>query len=428
MKRAASNAGMSTSLDGFRSVDYVKIAIFGFALAALSSSLHAIILPLRVLDFVTESEKATYLGLLTFAGLVVAMVVQPMAGAISDRSRFRWGRRRPYILLGTIAAVLFLAGIGPGGSYVTIFIIWCLLQASSNTAQGPFQAFIPDLVPEGKRGLASGVKVLLEIVGGVALLRLIGYLMGLRFTGGGDSWLWLALGTLAVVLLGAMLATVLTVKERPGTGGPQPPLFSTLYRTFKIDVKANPDFIYFLVSRLLFIMALTTVQTFTLYFLKDVAGIANPAAATADLLIVVGICMLAVVYPTGRLSDRIGRRPIVVSSGLLGALGIALLFFSHSYGYIMFCGGLLGISAGAFMSTNWALATDLVAKGEEARYLGLTNLATAGGAALARLIGPVIDFFNALTPNLGYKVMLLACFLYFLIGSALLMKIKGKIN
>jgi len=86
----------------------------------------------------------------------------------------------------------------------------------------------------------------------------------------------------------------------------------------------------------------------------------------------------------------------------------------------------VGISVGAFMSTNWALATDLVAKGEEARYLGLTNLATAGGAALARLIGPVIDFFNAREPGLGYSFMLLACFIYFLAGSLLLLKIKKR--
>ena len=77
------------------------------------------------------------------------------------------------------------------------------------------------------------------------------------------------------------------------------------------------------------------------------------------------------------------------------------------------------------MSTNWALATDLVPEGEEARYLGLTNIATAGGAALARLIGPVIDFFNASSPNLGYSVMLGACFIYFIIGSAMLLKVKG---
>jgi Na+/melibiose symporter-like transporter len=321
--------------------------------------------------------------------------------------------------------LLFLPGIGFFGSYAAIFIIYCLLQVSCNTAQGPYQAFIPDLAPGGKRGLASGVKSLLEIVGGIALVRLIAYFMGRYFTGEGGSWLWLALGVLAITLLGAMIATALTVKERLGGGGSQLPLLPSLYKSFKIDVKANPDFILFLVSRLLIIMALTTLQKFALYFLQDFVGVANPAAVTADLLIVVGICMLAVVYPAGRLSDRVGRRPIVVSSGLLGALSIALLFFSPSYGFILFCGGLLGISSGAFMSTNWALATDLVAKGEEARYLGLTNLATAGGAALASLIGLAIDPLNAHSPGLGYSVMLLACFIYFLVGSALLMKIKG---
>ncbi len=411
----------------FSSADYIKITIFGFALAALWSSLHSIILPLRLLDFVAESQKNTYLGFLSFAGLVLAMAVQPIAGAISDRSGFSWGRRRPYILVGTVLAVLFIPGIGFAGNYVTIFIIYCLLQISCNIAQGPYQGFIPDLVPVGRRGIASGVKSLLEIVGGVALVRLVALFMDHYFTGEGVYWLWLSLGALAIVLLGATLATVLTVKERPAIGSSQLPLLPALYKSFKIDVKTNRDFIWFLVSRLLILMSFAILQRFALYFVKDVVGITSPAAVTADLLIVVGICMLAVVYPAGRLSDRVGRRPIAVCSGLLGALGILLLFFSPNYSAVMFSGGVLGIAGGAFMSANWALATDLVAKGEEARYLGLANMATAGGSALALLtIGPVIDFFNAYSPNLGYSVMLLACFIYFIVGSALLMKIRGQ--
>jgi len=384
---------------------------------------------LRLLDFVAEAEKNTYLGFLTFTGLVLAMAIQPIAGAISDRSGFSWGRRRPYILLGTILAILFLPGIGFGGSYAVIFIIYCLLQVSSNTAQGPYQAFIPDLVPKTRKGLASGVKTLLEVLGGVALVYPIALFMDRYSIGEGVSWLWLSLGALAIALLGTMLASVLTVKERPGAGGPQLPLFSSLYKSFKIDVKANRDFVWFLASRLLILMAFTTLQTFALYFLRDVVGVTNPATATARFSIVAVAGMLAVVYPAGRLSDRVGRRPIVVSSGLLGALGIALIFlFQHSYMLIVLFGGLVGISFGAFMSTNWALATDLVAKGEEARYLGLTNLATAGGAALARLIGPVIDFFNTYSPGLGYAVMLLACFIYLLLGSLLVLKIKGRVS
>ena len=435
MRKAATNTGIEAEAGGFGRIDYLKITIFGFALSALWGSLHSIILPIRLLDFVAESQKNTYLGLLTFAGLVVAMAWQPIAGMISDRSGYSWGRRRPYILIGTILAMLFIPGIGLTGSYIAIFIIYCLLQVSCNTAQSGYQGFIPDLVPERKRGLASGVKILLEIGGGIALLGLIGPFMDRYFTGEGGSWLWLSLeggswlwlslGLLAIILLGAMIATVLTVKEQPGTGAPKLSLPSILYKTFKIDVKAHRNFVWFLVSRLFIIMALAPLQTFTLYFIKDVAGVPNPAEVTANLLIVVGITMLAVIYPAGRLSDKVGRKPIGVFAGLLGALGILLLYFFHdSYGGIMFAGILLGVCTGAFFSTNWAMATDLVVKGEEARYLGLTNLATAGGAALARLIGPMIDYFNAYSPGLGYEVMLLACFIFFLVGSGLLLKIK----
>jgi len=427
MGEVASNTGVEAKVNRFGRVDYIKITIFGFGLTALWQSLHIIILPLRLLDFVPEALKNTYLGYLTFTGLILAMAVQPIAGAISDRSGFSWGRRRPYILLGTVLLILLLPGVSLAGSYIAIFAIYCLLQVNSNTAQGPYQAFIPDLVPGRRRGLASGVKSLLEVLGGITLMYPIAVFMDRYSTGEGVSWLWLALGAPAIVLLGATLATLLTVKERPGTGGPRLPLLPTLYKSFKINVRTNRDFVWFLVSRLLILMAFATLQTFALYFLRDVVGVASPATATAKFSIVAVAGMLAAAYPAGRLSDRVGRRPIVVASGLLAALGIALIFlFQHNYMLIVLFGGLVGISFGAFMSTNWALATDLVVKGEEARYLGLVNLATAGGAALARLIGPVIDFFNAYSPGLGYSVMLLACFIYFLVGSLLVMKIKKR--
>jgi MFS family permease len=410
----------------FRSIDYIKITIFGFALTAMWGSLHTFVLQLRLLDFVPATQKNTYLGLLTFAGLILAMLVQPIAGAISDRWGFSWGRRRPYILVGTALLILLLPGIGLASSFTALLVVYCLLQISSNTAQGPFQAFIPDLVPRGKRGVASGVKSLLEVAGGLVLVRLIASLMGRYFAGEGSLWLWSSLTLLDVVLLGALLATILTVKERPWAGGPPLSLLPTLYKSFKIDVKASPGFVTFLVSRLLIIMAVATLQTFALYFLIDVVEITNPTAVTSDLLIVGGICLIGVAYPAGWLSDRIGRRPVVVSSGFLGALGILLLFLIHNYSAIMLSGALLAISGGAFFSSNWALATDLVPKGEEARYLGLTNLATAGGAALARLIGIAIDPLNAHSPGLGYKVMLGACFIYFVAGSLLLLKLKGR--
>ena len=413
----------------FRRLDYVKITLLGFALTGLWQSLHTIILPMRLLDFIPEAQKNTYLGLLTLSGLLLAMVVQPIAGSISDRSGFRWGQRRPYILIGSILALLLIPGIGLAGSYAAIFIVYCLLQVVTNIAQGPYQAFIPELVPAGKRGRASGVKGLLEITGGVALIYLSSVYMDHYFAGEGSYFLWLILGLLALVLLLAMVATILIVREPPvNTGRHRTPVLDTVYQTFIKGLWTNHNFIWFLVSRLLIFMAFTTVQQFALYYLKDVIGVANPAEATARFSLVAVAGMLLVVWPAGYLSDRIGRKLLTAASGLLGALGIAIIALSQDYGTILWAAGIIGVSMGIFNSTNWALATDFTPRTEEARYLGVANMATAGGAALARLIGPLIDFGNQQSPGLGYKIMLLVCLVYFVAGSVLVLKIRQGLN
>ncbi|HEX79497.1 MAG TPA: SLC45 family MFS transporter [Dehalococcoidia bacterium] len=412
----------------FKAADYFKITILGFAMSALWQSMHTIILPLRLLDFVAEPEKNTYLGIMTFTGLLLAMVVQPIAGAISDHSGFLWGRRRPFILLGIMFLILLLPGIGLAGSYAAVFAIYCLMQISNNTAQGPYQGFIPDLVPKDKRGRASGVKTLLEIAGGAASVLLISTFMDNYSAGEGSQWLWLSLAIPGAVLLIILVVTLLTVKEEPGSGKPGVSILSTVVNTFRINIRDNRVFIWFLVSRTLIFMAFSTIQQFALYFLRDVIGVTNPAEAAATFSVVAIVGMLIVVYPAGHLSDRIGRKPIGVISALLMALVIAVVIFAKDYTFVLVAAAGIGVAVGAFTSTNWALAVDLVAKGEEARYLGLANMATAGGAALSRLIGPVIDRFEAISADLGYQVMLAACCIYCIAGALILLKVKFPSN
>jgi Na+/melibiose symporter-like transporter len=408
----------------FQRADYVKITIFGFAITALWQSLHTIIMPLRLLDFVAESEKNTLLGLLTMTGLLLAMVVQPVAGAISDRSRFKWGRRRPYILIGVIFSLLFIPGIGYVGSYASIFLIYCLLQIATNTAQGPYQAFIPELVPEKKHGLASGIKSLLEILGGVAFVYVSSLFMDRYSDTEETQWLWLSLGVLALVMLVAMIATLLLVREPKPVSDSRHSLLWTLGHTLK-DIRSNSDFIWFLVSRLLVFMAFAAIQKFALYFLRDVIGVSDPAEATARFSIVAVVGMLLVVYPAGYFSDKFGRRPVIMASGILGAVGIGIIAMTQEYGIILSAAGIIGLAMGGFNSSNWAVATDLAAKGEEARYLGIANMATACGSALAGLFGPGIDYFNGYGEDLGYTFMLIACLFCFAAGALLILKVRG---
>jgi MFS family permease len=426
METMAGNNIPSSEVREFRRRDYVKVNIFGFALNALWNPMSTTIMPLLVLDFVAESQKNTYLGIITFVGLVLAIIVQPVAGAISDQSNFTWGRRRPYILLGSILSILLLMSMGFANSLIAVLLIYCLLQISSNIAHGPWQGFIPDLVPDNKRGIASGVKGIVELLGAVAGIQVTGYFLSQRFAAEEDIKLFLALGMIAIIMAGAMLATVLTVKEKPGAGSTKFPIAQTLHNAFKIDVRANTSFIFFLVSRFLFLMPLIVVRTFGLYFLKDVVRILDPVAMTSDLMVVVGVSLLIVVYPAGYLADRIGRRPIVIASGLISAFGFVILLFFHAYFYIMLAGALLGIANGGFMSANWAMATDLVAKDEEARYLGLTNLATGGACAIAAFAGPIIDILNTYGTNLGYQVVFVSCILFPIISSILVLKIKTR--
>lgn len=426
---------------GFGTWDYFKITILVFATTALWQGMHGIILPLRVLDFVPESEKNTALGLLISTGLILAMIVQPIVGAISDRSGFSWGRRRPFILVGILFLLLFLPGIGLAGSYAVLFAIYCLLQISSNTVQGPHQGFIPDLVPEGKRGLASGVKGLLEILGGVAILYPIAIFMDNYDTGQGNQWLWLSLALPGIFLLAFMAVTVLTVKEQPRSGGLR---LSTINLDIGIKlrrfvawfrlsrllsfIKAHRSFCWFLASRLFFFLAMAIIQRFALYFLREVIEADDPAEAVFRFSILAVIGMLVVVYPAGRISDKMGRKPIAFSSAILGSLGILVIILYQSYTSIMIAAGILGVATGAFSSTNWALATDLVKKGEEARYLGLANMATAGAGVLAGLVGPLIDHYEEVTTGLGYQIMLIACLLFFMLGGLLLLKVKTPAN
>ncbi len=404
--------------------DYLKITILGFALNSLWNPMSTIIMPLLVLNFIADAEKNSYLGLITFIGLFLAILVQPVAGAFSDRSSFKWGRRRPFILIGSLFSIIFLMSLGLADSFIALLIIYCFLQISTNVAHGPWQGLIPDIVPENRRGVASAVKGIVEILGAAVGISVAGYFLSMRFNWEGESKLYFALGAIAVIITGAMVITILLVRESHDVINRKINFFSILRNTFRIDINTNQNFVFFIISRLLFLMPLLVLRTFGLYFLRDVAGVSDPVAVASDLMIAVVIALLIVIYPAGYLADKLGRRIVVAFSAIIGVMGFFILLSVDTYFFIMLAGVLVGAANGCFMSANWALATDLAKRSEEARYLGLTNIATAGATALAAAAGPLMDIINNFTPGLGYYIVLSFCIVCLLASAVLVLKIK----
>ncbi len=406
-----------------RPIDYFNINVYWFGLAFMWNSLHPIILPAILLNFVPERLKNTYLGGLTFLGLILAMIVQPIAGAISDRCAFHWGRRRPYILVGTLFDFVFLAVLGLAGSYWVLFAGYVLLQISSNVAHGPAQGFIPDLVPEDRRGVACGVKNLADMGGLVAASLVAGNLMGRQNP-------VVAFVVIGLLLLVTLLITLFSVKEEeePLVQQRAKPLTQTFAQnirdTLRIDARRYPDYLWLIASRFLILLGIYAVQGFAQYFIRDVLKAPNPAQVTGNLLFSIGLALMVLIFPAGYLSDRIGRKRLNAFAGLLGALGIFLLLFATDYTRLMVFGAIIGAATGIFLSVNWALATDLIPRSEAGKYLGISNLATAGAGATSRLSGPLIDSFNARQPGQGYSVLFVLACLSLLAGTALLAKVR----
>ena len=397
--------------------------VYWFGLAFMWNGLHPIVLPALLLRLVPESLKNTYLGGLTFAGLILAMVVQPLAGALSDGTRSRWGRRRPWILAGTLLSLVFLGGMALAGGFLGLLAAYLLLQLASNGAHGPAQGLIPDLVPEEQRGLASGVKNLFDMLGMVVASLVAGQLMG-------EGSPVLAFVAIGAVLAASALVTLLTTSEAPF---PLPPREGTgegerlrLRDLLSVDFRRYPAYTWLIVSRFLILLGIYAVQGFAQYYVRDVLQVPNPPEVTGNLLAAIGLPLTLLVFPAGLLSDRFGRRRLNLVAGALIVPGIFLLVFARAVPAVLAFGALIGMGTGIFLSANWALATDLIPQEEAGKYLGFTNLATAGAGAAARLAGPLIDGINALRPGayLGYPALFLLASASALLGTLLVLRIR----
>jgi len=385
------------------------------------NSLHPIVLPALLLNFVPDSRKNTVLGLLTFVGLIIAMVIQPISGALSDRWASRWGRRRPLILAGTLFDLVFLALLGWSGGLMWIAIGYLGLQFSSNIAHGPMQGLMPDRVPHSQLGAASGIKNMIDMGGLVVASLVAGRLLDPQ-----ARYPTTIMAVIMALLVLSMLVTLIFTPEEPTQRVKSQPRPKPLADLLKIDWRGNASFWWLIASRLAFLISAYGVQSFIQYYLQDVLKVANPAVETGNLLAVVTLTLIAVAVAGGWLTDRFGSKRLLVIAGILGAIGSLLILLAHTVTALIWLGTVLGAGIGLFITANWSLANRLAPVEDSGKFLGLTNLATAGSAALGRLEGPLIDVLNNANPGafMGYTALFVIGAIGALLSIVLLQKVQ----
>ncbi len=462
--------------------DYITINIYWFALTTRSQVLSPLVIPLLVQQFMGEASKGTYVGNMRLWALMAAVLFQALMGMLSDRSTSKLGRRRPFIIAGTIGELILfvliglIAGLEGTTGYVFLFILYSLSMVSSNTAHAATQGLIPDLVPEQIRGRFSGVKALLELP---LPLIFVSFVIGKMISNGN---LWGGLITIMIVMLVCMLIT-LTVKEEPQPASKEKfdwqPIIRLLIMTgaftsiillcgfvvnqimrlsFNILGKNSPllimaigligmvvaiwagvwssvaigignriqeqkPFTWWVVNRLAFLTGSTNLAGFMIYFLQEkfVQYQGEKAAGPASTITMfVGIFILLSALPSGWLSDKFGKKKLIITSAILATLGTIVVISAPTLTIIYIGGILVGAGIGFFYASNWAMGTEIVPQGEAGRFLGISNLAGAGAGAVGAYIGgPIAD-------QIGYTYLMGIYAILFILSIFAIQRVKSS--
>lgn len=397
------------------------IVAVSFGLTLISSTLEPALLGSKVIALVPDrSADAAVFGAVTFSGLLVAVFAQPLIGAWSDRARTRLGRRLPFMLAGAVGVVAGLILIASADSIALLVAGLLLTQLSTNSVLASWQPVIADGVPQAQRGLASGFKagfdLLAAIVGRLAAAELVSLQ-----TEWGSAALYAAI---AVPIAGLLLTLFVTARAMGVDRSPpktEPPLSIAvvLRQAFTVDVRAHPTFGWWFANRMLFWAGVIGSSVFLLFAARDVFGMSEAEAqrVIGRVIVVLGAALGLVILPAGWLADRVGRRPVVIAAGLMAAAGAALAVVN--FNLILPVAILIGAGTGIYLSSSLALINDIVPKTDAARYLGVANIATASGSALARLGGgALISGLNSATGSgvIGYQALYAVVAVFFLLS------------
>ena len=372
---------------------------------------------------VTEGLGASpfIFGLIWLAGPFTGMIVQPIIGAMSDKTTTKFGRRRPFLFIGAMLASLALWAF-PNSSHITNFfahslhtslpvfsalllaavMIW-VIDASVNAAQGPYRALIPDNVPQEQHAVANSF---LSFAIGLGSVIAAGTAPFLKWAFHYQMSITAQFVMAALAFSIAIIWTCLTTKEHG--------VKSSKEETVK-EVKSNDNFISSLVnfftsspevSKICVMQLLTWVGVmsififFTQYTVHTVFGVPDLTNASEAIkhsftalqdkgtnlssicFAILNLICFIVSIPLGVLSSKFGSKKIHAASLLVMALATLGMFFTRNIALVAVCMALAGIGWASILALPFAMLSKYIKKGTEGSIMGLFNVFIAGPQVL----------------------------------------------
>jgi MFS family permease len=379
---------------------------------------------------IAGSNADLLIGRVTAAGGVFALLTPILVGWLSDRTVTRWGRRRPWMVAGTILNIIGLGLLALSASQLTFIAAYLVVQLSNNAAGAAYTGVIPDVVRAEDRGRASGLLGTMNQLGTVVGVGLVG--LTFKLYGDTRAGLLAGYGLVALILTVTLLITVIAVKEPHITRQPASlvpparrerslplwgrvgvrvlvcggaflvavialfaillaPLGSLLWPVVAVFLGSgivtvmaarrlpqlmaffqafrSNDFFWTFATRGLVTLGIFSILPFMELYFRDVVRTPNAGAASAFWLLAVIAGAIIPSIVGGLLSDRTGRRKLFVYvSSALQAVVVSVLLFGlvRSLSLLYVLGILYGIGYGAYYAVDWALACDVLPNREEA--------------------------------------------------------------
>ncbi|RKE05154.1 MFS transporter [Streptomyces sp. TLI_171] len=385
------------------------------ALYAVYGAVPAVLLANLVADIAPDS-KSTSLGVISAVGAVGAMLANPVSGALSDRTRSRYGRRAPWMAGGALLGGLSLIAVGVGNSLLWVGVAWTLAQIFLNGLQAPLTAVIPDRAPADKRGLfssAAGLAQMLGAVAGTAVAAAFANALGLGFAAFG------------VLVIAGTAVFLLLNREPSATDTRHEPFhWNDFLRGFWVSPRTHPDFAWAFLGRFLLILGYYAVSSYQLYVLDDYIGLTRDQAN--DLMPLLSLAMLpgmiAMIVVSGPWSDRVGRRkPFVVAASLGMALALLLPLVLRSEASMFAYSVLTGVAFGMYMAVDTALMTQVLPRPDDAaKDMGVLNIANALPQALAPAVAAAVIGLLG-----GYRSLFATAIVLVLLGAISVLPIRA---